>query len=205
MIHRSTLLVMLMGIFLSACTTSKVTTTPRSAVEMALMSESAELALLGLRGDLPTGARFYLDTSEFEAVDEEFVLSTLRLELLRQGLLAVEEREEADVIVIPRTAISAIDENSSLIGIPDLPIPVPGVGVIQTPEIALFKRAKQIGLTRLGYYGLNQGDSSLAFDAGTASGRSTYTRWTVLFMISFRTTNLSEPYRNIAPPLAESP
>ncbi len=192
-------------LLVSACSTSKVSTTPRSAVEMAILSESAEKALYQLRGGLPTGKRFYLNTSEFEASDEEFVLSTLRLELLRQGMFAVEDSEDADVVIIPRTAISAIDEGSTLIGIPEFPIPVPTVGVINTPEIALFKRMKQEAVTRIGYYGINREDASLAFDKGTGAASSTYTRWRVLFVISFRTTDLSEPYRRVPGPLSENP
>ncbi len=200
-----TLPLLFAALLLSACTTSKITTTTRSAVEMALLSQSAESALLQLRGDLPAGSRFYMDTSEFEASDEDFVLSTLRLELLRHGMLAVDEEEDAEIVVIPRAAISAIDEGSTLIGLPEFGIPVPGAGMFATPELALFKRHKQEAITRLGYYGINREDASLAFDKGTSAASNTYTRWTVLFVITFRTTNLSEPYRRVAPPLADNP
>ena len=182
--------------FLAGCTTTKTSTTARTAVEMALMSESAKRAI----DELDDGAvgpyqRFFIDENYFVATDQEYMLSALRRALLNKGLHSVESEEDADIIVQPRIAAAAIDENKGMLGVPSVPAALPGIGAIELPELALYKKFKQQAVNKMGVFAINADDRSLAFDWGEGSGEAYYTRYTVLFLITFRTTDLNEPYR----------
>lgn len=180
---------------LTSCSTYKTTNTPRGAIEQALLSEAAERSLAALEGKTVLYKRFYLDETPFEAYDEQFILSALRLRLLSLGLHSVSSEKDADLIVYPRAAVAAIDESSSLLGIPSVPIPFPGVGTIPTPELALLKKIRLVARNKIGVYAIDANDRSLAFDMKTASANTYYTRWTILFIISFSKSDLTEPYK----------
>lgn len=177
------------------CSTGKITTTERSAVEMALISESVSRTLTKLTGPTLYYQRAYIDDSELEAPDKTFIVSSLRLHLGKMGMHVVDDKDQADVIIHPRAAIAAMDDSSFLLGIPEIPIPIPGSGTVHLPEVAFFKRNKQIGVNRMGLYGIDAKDNSLAFDMGNAASTAYYTRWSLLIFISFRTTDLSAPYK----------
>lgn len=185
---------LLILVTLFGCSTGKFTTTERTALERALLSESAEMSLMGLENPGMRDQAFYLETGEFEAVDEEYIISALRGKLLSFGMKVVDNKEDADLVVYPRSAIANMDESEALIGIPELPMALPGIGAMKLPELALFKRFSQRGHSKIGVYGVEQEENRLAFDLGRSVGSRYYTRWTVLFLITFATTDLPQPY-----------
>ena len=214
-----------MVVVTTGCFTGTSTTTPRTATEQALLTASAEAAIAKFEehpiyfykrfvfASQPTATETISDGDrvsridrygppEFVAYERDFILSELRLRFLRHGMHAVDRREDADVIVYPRAAVAAIDEDKFLIGIPSIPLPIPsgevGGAVIKTPELALFRRNEQIGRARLGVYGVDARDGTLAFDLGIVSENRNYVTWTILTLINFSTTNLEEPYREKA-------
>jgi hypothetical protein len=180
----------------TGCASTRNSTTQRTAVEMALISTALDnnLALLEANESL-AGKSFYFNDAQYQALDEEYALSAIRLHLLQQGLRETTKAEEADFEVRPRSAFLAIDDFKFFIGIPSIPIIVPGAGTITTPELALFKRDKQIGRSRLGLYAVSNEDGALVHDYGVRGAQSYLTNWVILFLIKFRNTDLPEPYR----------
>lgn len=178
----------------SGCVAGKQTTTDRTAVEVALLSHAAERTLRQMdKPEIPYKT-FYLETSGLALPDKEHVTAATRLQMMKLAMQATEDKEKAEVIVYPRVLIAGIDEGSTLIGIPAFPVIIPGAGTITTPELAFFKRASQRAHNKMGIYGVNAKDSSLTFDLGTKAGSASYVRWTVLFFITFATTDLPVPY-----------
>jgi hypothetical protein len=222
------LAIILVPILAVACASSSTSTTPRTAVEQALLSESAEAAINQISEDnlffykrfifggvpateevtvTPVGEetrRLSTRDVEFEAYDRPFLLSELRRRLTQHGMQWVRNPTEADVIVFPRSAVAAIDESRVLIGVPEIPLPIPSStatgGFLKTPELALFRLHEQQAYTRLGVYGIDAKDGSLAFDLGTRSSMRYYNRWVILAIITFRTTNLTDPHRKTTEP-----
>lgn len=194
------LLSVVLAAFLSGCSTGYTTVTPRSAVEMALISESAERTISQL--ELPpmaaTYKKFHVDDSGFEGTDSKFMISELRRHLLTGMAMGEQPKDEADLLVYPRAAVAAMDESKFLIGVPEFPVPL-GATTLTTPEIALFKRHVQRGRTKLGVFGTNADDGLLAFDMGSKSSTTFYTRWTLFVFFTFATTDLTEPYRTFTP------
>lgn len=193
----------LLALLASGCVTTRVTNTERTALEMALLSQSAEKAIAAFTMPDLTGETVFLDDTQFEATDEQFQLSALRLALLRVGAREVPEAADATIQVRTRSGISGTDERAYLIGIPAIPIVIPGAGTVSTPELALYKRSSQRGHNKIGIYGVRK-NGDLAFDLGTTTGSNHFTRYTYLILITYRKTDLSEPYgKPVPPPEAE--
>lgn len=96
--------------------------------------------------------------------------------------------EGADVIVTVRAGMLATQQGESLLGIPAFKIPVPMLGTVETPEVALFKRVRQDGKARLCISGYTRADRAFVEDgSGEGIGRANITRWSVLILIHFTT------------------
>lgn len=189
------LLLLMYILMTTGCSVARKTTTDRTAVEMALLSSAAERVMNKYEDPAAlAGMSFFLDISELKAVDSEYVISALRLDLLKAGLNEAASRDDADLVVRPRTAVHGIDDSEVLLGIPAVPIVIPGAGSVETPELALFKRIYQRATSKFGAYAQRRDDGSLAFNWGEEWGRAFYTRWTILVFINFRTTDLPAPW-----------
>ena len=183
-----------LGLAATACSTHSVTTTARTATEQALLSQAAEATVAELEvGDL-RGKSFFVKPDHFEAFDGKYVLALLHRKLLAAGMLAADKEEEAQVLVYPAVANAAIDERAFMIGIPELPLAIPGVGALPLPELALFKREIQRGRNRMHVFGKHAESDALAFESPIVSKEKYFSRWKILFVISFRRTDLSEPF-----------
>ncbi len=174
------------------CASYRTTTTPRTAVEQALLSQSAESTLERLAIPELAGKSFFVSPDLFEAIDGKYVLAQINQKLLAAGGKAGGQKT-ADILVYPSVANAAIDDRSIFLGIPEFPFAIPGVGAITVPELALFKLATQRGRNRMNVYGhYNTGE--LAFRTETASTERSYSRWIILFLITFRSTDLVAPF-----------
>jgi hypothetical protein len=176
------------------CAPTRITTTSRTAIEQALLSEAARRSLAEQNFERLAGSSYTIDAAGFEGVDSKFALSYLNQELLEGGLRQAAKPEEADLIVYPRTAYAGIDDTTFAIGVPELPIPLPGVGTISTPELSIFKTIRQAGRSRIEAHAVRTSDGSLAFTIPERAGSSKFTRWTLLFILAWRTTDLGAPF-----------
>jgi hypothetical protein len=184
----------LSALLVQGCGTFRTTTTARTAREQALLSQAAEATLAALRVDAPAGKLYFIKEDAFEAPDEKYVLGLVHRKLLETGMRAASHEEEAEILVYPSVAHAAIDERRGLIGISELPIAIPGVGAITLPELTLLKREIQWGRNRMQLFGRHARSGQLAFASDAVSSERYYSRWTLLFLISFRLTNLLPPH-----------
>lgn len=180
----------LAGALMTGCVTSRHTTTARTAVEQALLTQSAEAVLGNLDFTELEGQSYFIKAEEVEAYEKAYLLTSLNERLLSAGMVAADAEEEADILIHPRVANAAIDDASSFLGVPELPIAIPGVGAISIPELVLYSHQKQRGRTRMGVYGEFAENDRLAFSTEMVARQRYYTRWTLLFLITFRTTDL---------------
>ena len=177
----------------AGCSKLRESTTPRTAVEQALLSQAAEATIGQFDFGELRGKSFAMDASDFEAIDSKYILGTLKQRLLESGLKEA-KAEEADVIVYPRVANAGIDDSSFLLGVPELPIPVPGVGIVKMPEASLLAWKTQRGRNRMAVFAADARTGQLALATETVSSETHY-RWiTALFVLSFKSTDLSEPF-----------
>ena len=79
---------------------------------------------------------------------------------------------EAEIIVEARSSGVGIDKSDTMLGIPAIPIPVPGVGTFSTPELPVFKRALQHGRAGISLTGFERATGKHVFSIGPVYGNA---------------------------------
>lgn len=183
-----------LSLLLAGCSLDRSSTTARTAIEQALLSTAADRSILGLDAPELSGHSFFVENRDLEGVDVEYVRAALSESLLRSGMNEANSPEDAEILVYPRLAYAAVDDSGFIFGIPEMSMPVIGMGALPIPEMALFKVGRQEGKNRLAVHGVWRADGSLAFRINPAAGYAYHTRWTVFFFFSWRTTDLGPPF-----------
>ena len=140
------------------------------------------------------GKSFVIKEDKWDAVDGKFVLAQLREQLLASGLTAADKEESATLLVYPRSGAHGIDDSEFLLGLPAIPVPIPTVGTLQTPELALFAIKRQRGRDRMGVEVEERKTGVLAKQTDMIATQTRYDRYTILIFFGFHTTNLSKPF-----------
>jgi hypothetical protein len=84
-----------------------------------------------------------------------------------------------------------------LIGIPAMALPIPLAGPVTTPELALYKRDLQRGISKLALTMYNPKTGALTGSAGPAYGDSHYIRYSALLVFSWNDQDIMpEPIQN---------
>jgi len=191
--RRLALAAMLGALLLGGCSTVRDTQPPRTATEEMLISTAADRAADALRPHFAPGEKVFVDATYFEGTDSKYTISAIRDRLAHDGAHIVADRKSADMVVEIRAGAQSIDQNSLLIGIPSLNLPIPLTGQVQTPEVALFKRAREVGVSKIAATGYDAKDGVYAVTLGPDYGFSHLTDWTVLFFFSWKTQDYLPP------------
>jgi hypothetical protein len=176
----------------AGCTAWEHSTTDRTAIEQLLLTRSTDRAveLFDLSG--LAGRTVYLDTSRVEAYEKGYAIDAIRDRVGRAGGQLTEDPFGADVIAEARVGAQAIDRHDTLFGLPALTLPVPLVGTIDTPEIVLWKKARRKSTCKLALHARDRATGRQILSTGPRWATAYYNRWTVLFLITFPTTDLPE-------------
>ena len=83
------------------CTSVKTTGTSRSGTEQLLLTGAWDSALCAVDFRPLAGARVYLDPQFVSVVDKDWVLSSIRRAMARQGVLLENSKDKAQLIVEP--------------------------------------------------------------------------------------------------------
>lgn len=178
----------------AGCGATRQSTTARTAVEQALLTRTTRESVDGMKVPEVSGKSFAVKAEGFDTPEKHFALSSMTELLLRSDGRLAQGETVPDLDIEPRVDCSQIDDGSFFIGIPAIPVPLPGVGTIQTPELALFKRETQKARTRFSMYGVERKDGSLAFTEQSPWSTRYYARWKLFIVIGFRTTDLEKPF-----------
>lgn len=174
---------------LGACTTANDTVPARSATEQLIISTAADRGIEQINFGVPAGARTFVD-SYIDGPDAKYVLGAIRDRLIRQGALPVADRGAADWIVELRAGALSMDQSATLFGLPSFDAPIPLTGATKTPEIALFKRARRVGVAKLAATSY-PAKGGAAVSSGPVHGFSQATKWTVLVLISWSSDDIT--------------
>jgi hypothetical protein len=179
----------LLGI--SGCTTSDISVPARSGIEQLLLSTAADNALKGVKIPQIAGEKVYLVTTYIESYDKPYVIGSIRALLSENGALIQQTVDDADIIVEARVGALGMDASESLVGMPSLPIPIPSVGSVQTPELALYGTKKKDSVSKialLGYYK----DGSNLFSTEPLAGTAYFHQYKFLLMVNVNFTDIPE-------------
>ena len=178
----------------SCSCTMRSTTTARTAIEQALLSQASERSIALMDFKSLAGKSFVIKEDKWDAVDGKFVLAQLREQLLASGLTAADKEESATLLVYPRSGAHGIDDSEFLLGLPAIPVPIPTVGTLQTPELALFAIKRQRGRDRMGVEVEERKTGVLAKQTDMIATQTRYDRYTILIFFGFHTTDLGKPF-----------
>lgn len=153
----------------SGCGSTKVTGTARTGTEQLLLTSAWDKALHRVDFRPLTGVPVYLDTTHVTAVDQGWVISSLRQAMLSQGVLIRAKPEQAQYIVEAAVGAYGTDEDSFLLGVPQTTVPnvMPGVPSGTIPEVTLAKRSRQQAVAKLSLFAYDRASGVLVWNSGT--------------------------------------
>jgi hypothetical protein len=186
-----TLALCLAPLLLCGCYTSRVSETPRTATEQLLLSRAAEQAMKGVDVMWLQGKKIFVEDKYFESYDKGYAVGVIRERLSRYGALITSTNDKADVIVEIRSGSLAMNTSELLIGIPSVAVPVPFVGVAQTPEIAFFKDEKADGIAKFALFAYVRESGDYISATGPDAGKSHFYRYKLL-VVNWQKTDIPE-------------
>jgi hypothetical protein len=175
----------LVAALLAGCTISRVTDPPRTATEELLISTAADRAADNLQVKIPHGTRVFVDTSQFAGTDDKYALGAITEHILRAGGRLVADRSKADWVLLPRAGALSIDKKQMLVGIPSFAVPVPLMGTLSLPELALFSEDVTRGTAKFAVVGYDANGGDLVAISGPSFGFSHKTHYVVMLAASW--------------------
>lgn len=158
----------------AGCGTVKTSGTARTGTEQLLLTSAWDAALRKVDFRPLTGVPVYLDTTNVAAVDQGWVVSSLRQALLENGAMVRPKPEQAEWIVEARVGAFGTDDSNWLLGIPQTTIPptVTGVPTGTIPELPLVKKSHQEGVAKLALFAYDRASGQLVWRSGTMLAKS---------------------------------
>jgi hypothetical protein len=154
--HCSTVALVAICTLTMGCGTTKWSDSPRTATEQLLISDAVDRAISEIDFHALADRSVYLDTRYIiTALDQNYVISTLRQHMLASGCVVKDKAEDADYVVEVRTGSLGTNRQDLLFGVPATNLPTAGllpIGSASIPEIALVKRTNQQGVCKLAVF-----------------------------------------------------
>jgi len=151
------------------CGTVKQSGTARTGTEQLLLTNAWDAAVQKVDFRPLTGVPVFLDTSNVAAVDQGYVISSLRQAMLTQGVLLRQKAEQAQFIVEARVGAYGTDSYDWFFGIPQTTIPqtVTGMPAGTIPEMSIAKSSDQHGVAKLALFAYDKTSGQLVWTSGT--------------------------------------
>jgi hypothetical protein len=170
------------------CGTIRVTDPAETADQQFLESEATRLAVQNCVLTQLRDRKVFVDTTYLSTVKENsqslsfrqvpqqylFLIAELRAKLLQGGARLMDRREDAEIIVEPRTGGVSVNHYELLLGLASITIPSGGVASVplQTPELGIFKTTKQFGFASVAIVAYWRDTGELVGSAGPFVGRT---------------------------------
>ncbi len=172
-ICRVCIFVVLLAASLAGCGTTRWTDTKRTATEQMLISDAIDRSVSQIDFRLFAGKEVFLDTTYLgEAVDKDYLTSTLRQQMVSNGCVLKEKRDAAQFIVEVRAGTVGTDRHDLLYGVPALSLPTFSAGTAgaplpsATPEVALAKRTDQQAVAKIAVFAYHRETGAAVWQSG---------------------------------------
>ena len=193
-----TLALALLAGLASGCVNKQRMTQPAQSVgEQLLLSTAIDRTLSELDmeaiGRLK-GFKVYLSTTYLKALDQEYLIGSLRDLLFSSGVLVVDDPVQAQMIVEVRSGANSLDSATVTAGIAEdqaLPNPVTGAPVA-LPELALFKKENNVSVTTVALVAYHANTRVHVFSSGTLLGGAYDRHYQILGLLRLRFTDVPE-------------
>jgi hypothetical protein len=198
MLSRLAFLVVLL--LLAGCSSNRVTSPTRSAQEMLLITTAADRAAEALAVQVPSNLTAWIDPSGFSAEDQAYGLAAIKDALLRHGVRLMNDRGEADAVILPRAGMLSTFEHNTLVGIPSLPVPVaPGILV---PPLSLYSDSNAKGAAKFAASIYDPKTGKLIVSTDPAYGFSHEDDGVVLFFFTWHRNDMGVDFSKNPPRVA---
>lgn len=170
----------LTALALCGCGTVKKTSTPRTGTEQLLLTNAWDEAVHKIDFRPLAGVPVFFDTQYVTAVDQGWVVSSLRQAMLAQGVLLRAKAEQAQWIVEARVGTYGTDGYDWMVGVPQMTIPVAITGLPSgtIPEVPVIKKSDQVAISKLALFAYDRASGQMVWNSGTqlatASAKDVY-------------------------------
>jgi len=188
-------LLSLVAALLTGCAHTRQSEPKRTAVEQLLLSRAADVALARADFGLLKDKRVYVEEKYFDATDGKYALGAVRDFISLSGGLLVDAAADSDVIIEARSGGLSIDSGDSLVGIPEVPFPIPAAGTLVTPEAPLYKVNRQYSIAKLALLAYETKSRKHLYSTGTLIGKSHHHNYRILGFFNWVDTELPEKQR----------
>lgn len=188
-------LISLLAVFIgttTGCIKFRSSDPKRTATEQLLLSTAADHAIKKIDVSMLKGRKTFLNTTYFDAFDKEYVIGSIRDLLFSTGVILTDTAPEADVLIEVRSGAFSIDGADTLTGVPTLPFPVPFAGVVQTPEVALYKADRQKSIAKFALVAYERESRRHVTSIGPTIGTAYENHYQILGLVKFSTTDIPE-------------
>ncbi len=174
-------------LLLTLCCFGCGTTINRVATEQLLLSDAVDDAVNQIDFSHFRGRRCYLDTNYLRQntntgiVNSEYIVSSLRQQIVTAGALLQELRTDADIVIEPRIGALGTDGHEIVYGVPQggsiasaanalsgTPVPLPAI-----PEIAFGKNDSQSGIAKVSVFAYDRVSRKPIWQSGIAKAETT--------------------------------
>jgi hypothetical protein len=156
----------------TGCSDFTMTNPPRTVTEQLLLSTAADQALRTVSLDMFRGKKVCVDGAYFDSYDSKYVLGAIRDAFSEAGALLVNDVPNSDLIVEARSGGYSVDYSSSLIGIPNLGLPIPLAGTLTIPELAFYKTGKQDSVAKFALLAYDTKSREHFYSSGPMVGKA---------------------------------
>ena len=179
-------------VVLCGCTKLTVSSPKRTAIDQLIISTAADNSLRDVDFSTLRGKKVFLDEKYYESTDSKYVLGAVRDAISSAGAFLMADVKEAEIVVEARSGALSFDQTSSLVGIPEMPVPIPFTGTLVLPEAPFWKSEKNDAISKLALLAYDNTTRAHVMSTGSLVGRSHYRHYTVLGILKFQRTNVPE-------------
>ncbi len=188
-------LAVVIGGLTTGCVVTRQSEPKRTAVEQLLLSNAADAALAGVDLSPLNGKKVYLEEKYFESEDKPYVLGAIRELISAAGGQLQDAADTADIIVEARSGALSIDSGTSLVGFPEMPVPIPLSGTVVSPEVPFYKADRQFGVARIALLAYDAKDRQHFLSTGSQAGYSHHHYYRIFGFIKWTSSSLPEKQR----------
>lgn len=156
-----------------------------TATEQLLLSDAVDTAVAKIDFAPMEGQKVYFDTTYLKTqrspllIDSDYVISSLRQQMVSSGVYLVENRDEADLIAEARMGALGLDGHSVVYGLPasnalsSASAIIPGAASIPAiPEISLARKENTLGAAKVAVFAYEKDSREPFWQSGIARSSS---------------------------------
>jgi hypothetical protein len=179
--RRATAAISLTLTLFSGCAsfTTKITGSGRAGTEQLLLTGTADQVICLLNFQPLIGARVFLDDAKLSAADKGWITFALRRAMARQGVLTVEDKKDAQVVMEAAIGAYGTDEADHRLttpsAVPLMPVPLASAASL-TGGNALIRKNRQDAVIKLALAAYDVTTHRLVWESGTILNKQSLDR-----------------------------